>query len=78
MREIGISDFKAKCIDELKTVQQSGEPLLVTLRKKPIATVHPYREEGPKKRALGKLSGRMTIHGDIVQADFADEWEMDH
>ena len=77
MKEIGISEFKAKCIDQLKTVQQSGEPLLVTLRKRPIATVNPYREEGPKQRVLGKLRGRMTIHGDIVQTDFADEWEMD-
>ena len=77
MKEIGISEFKAKCIDELKTVQQTGESLLVTLRKRPIATIHPYREKGPKKRELGKLHGRMTIHGNIVQTDFADEWEMD-
>ena len=77
MKEIGISEFKAKCIDKLKTVQQTGEPLLVTLRKRPIATVNPYREEAPRKRELGKLCGRMTIHGDIVQADFANEWDMD-
>ena len=76
MREIGMSEFKAKCSDELKTVQQTGESLLVTLRKRPIAIVHPYREEGPKKRELGKLRGRITIHGDIVRADFADEWKM--
>ena len=37
MKEIGISEFKAKCIDKLKTVQVTGEPLLVTLRKRPIA-----------------------------------------
>ena len=44
MKEIGISEFKAKCIDELKKVQRTGEPLLVTLNKRPIATVNPYRE----------------------------------
>ena len=76
MKEIGISEFKAKCIDKLKTVQKTGEPLLVTLRKRPIAMVNPYYEDGSQKRELGKLRGRIIIHGDIVHSDFTDEWEM--
>ena len=76
MRTLGISEFKARCIDELKTVQRTGEPPLVTLRNQPIATVNPYRES-PPKRTLGKLRGRMTIHADIVHSDFEGEWEMD-
>ena len=75
MKQLGISEFKAKCIEELKTVQRTGEPLLVTLRAKPIATIHPYQEV-PRKRELGKLRGRMTIHADIVQVESEDEWEM--
>ena len=77
MKEIGISEFEAKCIDELKKVQRTGEPLLVTLHKRPIATVNPYREERPSNRELGKLRGRITIHGDIVHTNLGDEWEMD-
>lgn len=76
MKEISISEFKAKCIDELKKVQRTGEPLLVTLNKRPIATVNPCREENHSNRVLGKLRGQMTIHGDIVHTDFGDEWEM--
>jgi len=76
MKTLGISEFKAKCIDELKQVQNTGEPLVVTLRKQPIASIHPYRQE-PRKRALGKLSGRLTIHGDIVHTDAETEWEME-
>jgi hypothetical protein len=76
MKTMGISEFKAKCIDELKTVHLTGEALLVTLRKRPIATVNPYQKPAPK-RILGKLRGRMTISGDIVHSDFADEWEME-
>ena len=41
MKKLGISEFKAKCIDALKTVKETGEPLLVTLRKQPIATINP-------------------------------------
>jgi hypothetical protein len=77
MKELGISEFKAKCIDALKTVQETKEPLLITLRKWPIATIHPYREEAPPQRVLGKLKGRIAIQGDIVHTDFADDWEMD-
>lgn len=76
MKRLGIAEFKAKCIDELKTVQRTGDPLIVTLRKQPIATINPYRETA-KKRTLGALRGRMKIHGDIVHSIFDDEWEME-
>jgi len=75
VRTLGISEFKARCIEELKKVQRSGEPLLVTLRQQPIATVEPYHEI-PRRRILGATRGRMTIHCDIVHADFHQEWEM--
>ena len=77
MKKVAISEFKAKCINELKTVHETGEPLLVTWRRQPIATIHPYREDLPLKRSLGKLKGRITIHGDIVRTDANDEWEME-
>ena len=76
MKTLGISEFKAKCIDELKGVQRTGEPLVVTWRKQPIATIHPYRET-PRHRVLGTLRGRMTIREDIVQGDFQQEWEIE-
>ena len=77
MKEIGISEFKAKCIDKLKSVQETGEPLLVTLRKRPIAVVNPYIGNVSRKRELGTMRGWITIHGDIVRSDSADEWEME-
>ena len=76
MKTLGISDFKAKCIDELKTVQKTGEPLTVTLRKQPIAIINPYRENSPPVRVIGKLKGRIIIHGDIVHGDFEADWDM--
>ena len=35
--EIGISEFKAKCIQLLKATAQSGYEVVVTLRGKPLA-----------------------------------------
>ena len=76
MKKLGIAEFKAKCIDTLKTIEKTGEPLLVTHRQRPLATVYPYREETPR-RELGKLKGRIQIHSDIVRGDFDGEWEME-
>ncbi len=74
MKTMGISEFKAKCIEELKTVHATGASLVITWRKRPIARVEPYRET-PPRRELGSLRGRMTIHGDLVHCDFSDHWE---
>ena len=74
MKTMGISEFKAKCIEELKTVHATGESLVVTWRNRPIARVEPWRET-PHRRELGSLRGRMTVHGDVVHCDFSDHWE---
>lgn len=75
MKTMVVSEFKAKCIAALKGVQDSGKPLLVTLRGKPLATVHPVAERRQQKR-LGTLKGSVTIHGNIVHVDTSDDWEM--
>ena len=76
MKTVKISEFKAKCIEVLKQVKATGEPLVVTLRNEPIATIHPYEASTPT-RILGKLRGHITIHGDIVHTDGEDDWEME-
>ena len=73
MKTVLISEFKAKCIGLLKSVQKTKEPILVTLRGKPIARVEPVVE--PKKRVrLGTLKGWMEIKGDIVHSDMEKDW----
>ena len=76
MKTVKISEFKAKCIEALKQVQATGEPLVITLRNDPIATIHPYQAT-PPMRSLGTLRGRITIHGEIVHTDGEDDWEME-
>jgi prevent-host-death family protein len=73
VKTVLISEFKAKCIGLLKSVQKTKEPILVTLRGEPIARVEPVVE--PKKRVrLGALKGWMEIKGDIVQSDMEKDW----
>lgn len=75
MKTMLVSEFKAKCIAVLKEVQRTREPLVITLRGKPLATVRPVESAGQAKR-LGGLKGRMTIRRDLVKADTASDWEM--
>lgn len=73
MKTVIVSEFKAKCIGILKEVNQTGEPLTVTLRGQPLAVIEPVKS---KSRTLGALRDVTNVHGDIVQTDFDKEWEM--
>ena len=75
MKTMLVSEFKAKCIAALKDVRQTREPLLITLRGKPLATVRPA--ESPRRgKRLGGLKGRMTIRRDLDKIDTASDWDM--
>jgi prevent-host-death family protein len=80
MQTMLVSDFKAKAIATLKRVKQTGEPVLVTLRGKPLAEVVPVRPKGGGKGVgFGKGRGlikRRPSDEDLVRGNFAAEWEM--
>ncbi len=75
MDEIGISEFKARCIALLKQVQQSRTPLVVTHRGQPLVRIEPLAREEP--RQLGALSHTGRICGDLLDFAFDQEWEME-
>jgi prevent-host-death family protein len=75
MKTILISEFKAKCISVLKEVQRSGEPVVVTLRGRPVARVVPLTD-GAHGKQLGTLKGSMRIRCDLVRSGSTGEWEM--
>lgn len=71
---MAISDFKARCISVLKQAQRRGEPLIVTLRGRPLARIEPLTAGRPERR-LGALRDLGEIRGDIVHADSEEDWE---
>jgi prevent-host-death family protein len=75
MRTMLVSEFKAKCIAILKDVQRTRQPVLVTLRGKPLAAVQPVKDR-PRRKRLGALKGRMVIRRDLVRIDTTRDWEM--
>jgi prevent-host-death family protein len=76
MERVLISDFKARCIELIKRVQTTRQPLIVTLRGRPVAKVVPFEEPGETAVKLGSRTGRAVFKGDIVQFDFSADWEM--
>ena len=75
MKTMLVSDFKAKCIAVLKEVQRSGEPVVVTLRGRPVARVEPLTH-GAQRKQLGSLKGSMRLRRDLVRSDTTRDWEM--
>lgn len=76
MKEVAISEFKAKCLAILDEVQKTKQPIRVTRRGRPIAEVVPpcaVRSDD----WMGSMKGRMEILGDIISpASDPDDWEV--
>jgi prevent-host-death family protein len=72
MKTIKASEFKARCLQLMDEVSQSGEPLLITKNGKPVSQLVPYR---PKPSTLfGAMKGTVTIQGDIL-LPLNEDWE---
>ena len=65
MKEIGISEFRAKCGALLKEVYTSKQPLRVMRRGKPLVEIVPPTPVSNRRNFLG--SGRETF--DILDHD---------
>ena len=77
MREIAISEFKAKCLSLLQQVSKTKEPIRVTRFGKPVADVVPPAEiEVDRNAWIGSGHGTAKILGDIISpASEPEEWE---
>lgn len=72
MRTIKASEFKAKCLQLMDEVAESGEPIVITKKGRPVAQLGPAIERPKTLRGLHK--GLVEIHGDIV-SPLDVEWE---
>lgn len=61
---ISAAEFKAKCLDLMDSVSETGASIVITKRGRPVAVLAPVR---PSRNSLrGIMKGRMQILGDIV------------
>jgi prevent-host-death family protein len=72
---LSASEFKAKCLACLSEIEQSGEPVTITRRGRPVAVL------GPAKHTVLKSPGNSwarkgRIVGEIVNVDTSALWEV--
>lgn len=76
MREVAISEFKAKCLALLEEVRLTKKPILVTRFGKPVAEVIPATIVQDRASWIDSMKGSFQILGDIISpANEEDEWE---
>ena len=77
MKEIAISEFKAKCLGLLQQVQKTRKPIRITRFGKPVAEVVPPSPEAGASHWIGSMRDTMRIVGDIVSpANDERDWEV--
>jgi len=76
MKEVAISEFKAKCLALLEQVHKTKRPIRVTRFGKPVAEIVPPSPAFPANW-LGSMKHRIEIVGDIVgPANDDGEWQV--
>lgn len=70
MNTITTEELQAACIEILKQVQTTGQPVRITLRGKPLATILPFDEQRTSKRkradGMGSMAHCTKLKGDIM------------
>ena len=72
VRTIKASEFKAKCLNLMNEVAESGAEYVITKNGRPVSRLVPYRKK--PKSLFGIDRGRLEILGDIDEP-LDIEWE---
>ena len=76
MKEVAISEFKAKCLGMLEEVRKTRKPLRVTRFGQPVAEIVPPAPKPRSRSWLGSMAGSVEIVGDIVGPSGSfEDWE---
>jgi prevent-host-death family protein len=73
MTEVSKSVLKAKMLEYLRRVEETGEDLIVTDNGRPVVKVVAIRARTSIADAFGDARGRVVYHEDIL-APTTDEW----
>jgi prevent-host-death family protein len=77
MKEVAISEFKAKCLGLLEQVRKTRQPLRVTRHGKAVAEIVPPTAVTDRTRLRDSMKGKMKFLGDIISpANDENEWEV--
>ena len=76
MKQVAISEFKAKCLELLEQVRRTRQPLRVTRHGKPVAEIVPAASIMSRDKWIGSMKGKIKVLGNIISpATDEEEWE---
>jgi prevent-host-death family protein len=76
VKQIAISEFKAKCLSLIDQVQKTKKPICITRFGKPIAEVSPPSTKSSEMDWFGSMKDEIEILGDIISpANDEGDWE---
>ena len=70
-RTVSAREFKTHCLQLIREVGETGEEIIITRHKKPVARLAPVKKEFVPLSGIDK--GRLKIYGDIVASAWDDE-----
>ncbi len=73
--DIPAGEFKARCLQLMDEVEETGRELIITKRGRPVAKLVPVTGAGARD-VFGCMRGTVTVVGDIV-APLEEQWEAD-
>jgi prevent-host-death family protein len=77
IKEVAISEFKAKCLALLEQVRKTKQPIRVTRHGKPVAEIVPSTALDDRAAWIASMQGSGKTLGDIISpATDEDDWEV--
>ncbi|MDQ6736228.1 MAG: type II toxin-antitoxin system Phd/YefM family antitoxin [Gemmatimonadota bacterium] len=62
---ISASEFKARCLELMDTVQERHEPIVITKHGVPVARLVAFEDERPQGM-VGSMRGSVLWYGDLI------------
>ena len=73
-RPIGAADFKARCLQIMDLVSESGAEVTITKHNRPVAKLVPVQPPAMRASILGSCRDSLIILDDNLDLSTADEW----
>ena len=73
LAQVSKAHFKARALEIFRRVQETGEPVLITDRGRPVLRLEPYY--GEDDAVLASLRGSVTRYEQPTQQVGEDDWE---
>jgi antitoxin (DNA-binding transcriptional repressor) of toxin-antitoxin stability system len=65
--------LKAHMLEVFRTIEETGEPMVVTDHRKPVLKIIPYQEKRNLRELFDDIRSQVRIKGDLTSPT-TDEW----